>query len=221
MKLNFTPKTARIAVAIILLAQSQQSLSEPYLTGIRDSTGVVNIGSAHLQWEAGQFHSCNAPARSCGSSTGIEIRDVLCKAYHLNNENTVATVERSYCQTVTSIGEMPAEEQSCSRFWGACPPPPPPTPPDTDTGNNTNTTEPSSSSSSSCDGYTGTSALICGTYVDDLGREPSADEVLLWDSVSGQNGWSEDEITQNIADGARNDDCSGGIASGGDGRYCG
>lgn len=99
--------------------ESVSTSSISWMSGITDSTGVSNTGSAYLKWNAGSWGSCDAPSRSCGTSNGNENRTVTCYAQHLNG--TVSQETDSDCISVAStIGSKPDETRACSRNFGAC-----------------------------------------------------------------------------------------------------
>ncbi|MBY4677946.1 hypothetical protein [Marinobacterium arenosum] len=151
---------------------SQDSIAMPWMTGIRDSTGVANVGSAMLEWEVGSWGGCSARRKSCGTSRGSRSRSVTCKAYHLDGV-TVSTQPTSICQAAASaIGSMPSTSKSCSRSFGSCSPPSPPA---------------SSGSSSSGSGSSGCPAgdALCNKYVEVFERNP-----FETNDTSGYNWWT-------------------------------
>jgi|GEM_PF-4955679 len=169
---------------------------KPWISGVIDSTGEGNVGSATLEWITSSWSSCDARTKSCGTSRGNRTRTVKCRANGL--DGGFDFVNLSFCDTVAStIGSRPEASKSCSRSFGSCSPPSPPR---------------SSGGSGGCSA----SATVCGLYSSLLGRSPDPDGAAYWQAKI-DSGTSVDDVRSHMYNsvgassgtgGNQNRDCS-------------
>lgn len=107
----------------LVACNSGQALSDEPC--ILDSTREKTVSSGVVKWDPGNFGACNAPAASCGTTSGVRVRPIYCTATYLDGTPD-RTVDNSLCADVPSLGSMPGTTTPCTTNWGTCPPPAPP-----------------------------------------------------------------------------------------------